>query len=206
MSVGLIVFLLVLFLFKNWIRPSLAFLGAVFCLILSGNLAIEGFLNELANKQIIIIFLLIILTSGIQRNLGKGFFFKVFKKELSAFQFRIRMMLMVSGLSSMLNNTPVVAFMIPFVKSWSESNCYSASKFLIPLSFATILGGMITVVGTSTNLVLNGLIAQEGLELLAYQDFLFLGLLVSVVGIAYLAFAADYLLPDRKGNKEEVIG
>lgn len=184
----------------------MAFLGAVFCFVFSGILTVEDFLEGLANKQIINIFLLIVLTAGIQKNLGKGFFFMLFRKGLSAFQFRTRMMLVVSGLSSMLNNTPVVAFMIPFVKSWSESNGYSASKFLIPLSFATILGGMITVVGTSTNLVLNGLIASEGLGLLEYQDFLYLGLLVSVVGIAYLSFASEHLLPNRKGNKEEVIG
>lgn len=197
---------LVLVLYKNWVRPSLAFLGAVFILILSNVIEVEDLLKGLANKQIIIIFLLIILTAGIQRNLGKEFFFKLFKKNLSPFQFRLKMMLLVSGLSSVLNNTPVVAFMIPFVKSWADSNSYPVSKFLIPLSFATILGGMITVVGTSTNLVLNGLIGQAGLELLGFEDFLYLGLLVAVLGISYLAVFSDLFLPDKKGNKQEVIG
>lgn len=70
-------------------------------------------------------------------------------------------MVFVSGLSSVLNNTPVVAFMIPFVKDWADTNGYSTSKFLKPLSFATILGGMVTMIGKSTNLVLNGLIVQS---------------------------------------------
>jgi di/tricarboxylate transporter len=184
----------------------LAFLAAVFLLITTGIIQIEDMLHGLANKQIIIIFLLIILTAGIQRNLGKGFFFKLFKKELSPFQFRLRMMVLVSGISSMLNNTPVVALMIPYVKHWADSNRYSASQFLIPLSFATILGGMITIVGTSTNLVLNGLIAQAGLPLLGFKDFLFLGLAVTVFGLIYLALFSGKLLPIRKGSKEEVIG
>jgi di/tricarboxylate transporter len=204
-STGLLIFFLILSLFKNWIRPSLAFLGAVFGFIILQIIQVEDLLQGLANKQIILIFLLIILTSGIQRNLGRGFFFKLFKKNLSPFQFRLRMMLMVSGLSSVLNNTPVVAFMIPFVKNWAEANKYAASKFLIPLSFATILGGMITLVGTSTNLVLNGLISQAGLPLLGFEDFLYLGLLVSFLGLIYLSFFSNKLLPDRQGNKEEVM-
>nr|WP_290427017.1 SLC13 family permease [Algoriphagus limi] len=184
----------------------MAFLGAVLALMILRIIQVEDLLQGLANKQIILIFLLIILTAGIQRNLGRGFFFKLFKKELKPSQFRVRMMLLVSGLSSVLNNTPVVAFMIPFVKNWADTNNYSASKFLIPLSYATILGGMITLIGTSTNLVLNGLIDQAGLTLLGFSDFLYLGLLVTVLGLAYLSIFSNRLLPDRKGSKEEVIG
>ncbi len=202
---GVVVLGLILTLFKGWLRPSLAFLGAVLILMLAQIISIEDLLSGLANKQIILIFVLIILTAGIQRNLGPNFFYKLFKKELSPFQFRLRMMLMVSGFSSVLNNTPVVAFMIPFVKGWAESNKYSASKFLIPLSFATILGGMITVVGTSTNLVLNGLLSESSLALLEYQDFLYLGLVVAVLGILYLTIFSERTLPDRLGNKDQVI-
>lgn len=201
-----VIVLLVVVLYKNWIRPSLAFLAAVFTLIIAGIIKTEHFLNGLANKQIIIIFLLIVLTSGIQNNLGKDFFYKLFSQKLSANQFRIRMMVLVSGLSSVLNNTPVVAFMIPFVKDWADSNGYATSKFLIPLSFATILGGMITVIGTSTNLVLNGLIVQSGLDGLEYQDFLFLGLIVAVVGLIYLSLFSEALLPSHEGSKEKMIG
>nr|WP_234982160.1 SLC13 family permease [Algoriphagus halophilus] len=177
----------------------------VFAFVILKVISIEDFLLGLANKQIILIFLLIILTSGIQQNLGKGFFYTLFNKMLSPFQFRLRMMLTVSGLSSMLNNTPVVAFMIPYVKNWSESNGYSASKFLIPLSFATILGGMITIVGTSTNLVLNGLIVQSGLPSLNYSDFLFLGGIVTVLGLSYLAFFSEKLLPNTTTKKESLL-
>lgn len=176
-----------------------------FLFILLQIIQIEDLLLGLANKQIILIFLLIILTSGIQQNLGKGFFFSVFQKNLSAFQFRLRMMLTVSSLSSVLNNTPVVAFMIPFVKNWAESNNYSASKFLIPLSFATILGGMITLIGTSTNLVLNGLIIQSGLPSLLFSDFLYLGLIVAFFGIIYLTIFSEALLPNHTASKAKVL-
>ena len=113
----------------------------------------------LSNQQIIIIFLLVLVTAGLRMIYGVAFFTKLFSKELSPKKFLLRMMVMVSSVSGFLNNTPIVAFMIPYVKDWADKTGNSSSKFLIPLSFATMLGGMITVIGTSTNLVLNGLIA-----------------------------------------------
>ncbi|WP_291371149.1 SLC13 family permease [Cyclobacterium sp.] len=196
---------LVFVLYKDLLRPSFAFLGAVFLMLLLQIISPEEFLMGLANKQIIVIFLLIGLTAGIQKNIGTGFFFRLFSQKLKPGIFRIRLMLLVGSLSAVLNNTPVVAFMIPYVKEWTKTNNYPASKFLIPLSFSTILGGMITVVGTSTNLVLNGLISQYGLPLLGFEDFLYLGLLVTFFGISYLSLASSHLLPAREENKSEII-
>ncbi|MFO7824312.1 MAG: SLC13 family permease [Cyclobacterium sp.] len=196
---------LVFVLYRDLLRPSFAFLGAVFLLLLLQIIRPEEFLMGLANKQIIVIFLLIGLTAGIQKNIGTGFFFRLFSQKLKPGVFRMRLMLLVGSLSAVLNNTPVVAFMIPYVKEWTKTNNYPASKFLIPLSFSTILGGMITVVGTSTNLVLNGLISQYGLPLLGFEDFLYLGLLVTFFGIIYLSLASAHLLPAREENKSEII-
>lgn len=200
-----LVALLVIVLYNDYIRTAFAFLATAFLLLIFKVINPEEFLAGLANKQIIVIFLLIGLTAGIQKNIGTGFFFKLFRKKLNPGVFRFRMMIFVSGLSAILNNTPIVAFMIPYVKEWASVNKFPASKFLIPLSYATILGGMITVVGTSTNLVLNGLISQYGLPLLGFKDFIFLGGLVSLLGVGYLAIASHYLLPEREENKSEII-
>lgn len=200
-----IVVILVFVLYRDLLRPSFAFVGAVFLLLVLQVISPEDFLRGLANKQIIVIFLLIGLTSGIQQNIGTGFFFKIFSQKLKPGTFRLRLMLLVSSLSAILNNTPVVAFMIPYVKEWTKTNNFPASKFLIPLSYSTILGGMITVVGTSTNLVLNGLISEFGYPLLGFEDFLYLGVLVASIGMVYLSIASHYLLPSREENKSEVI-
>lgn len=200
-----LVAVLVVVLYKDYIRTAFAFLATAFLLLVFRIIEPEEFLAGLANKQIIVIFLLIGLTAGIQKNIGTGFFFKLFRTTLSPGVFRFRLMVFVSGLSALLNNTPIVAFMIPYVKEWAAVNRFAASKFLIPLSYATILGGMITVVGTSTNLVLNGLISQYDLPLLGFKDFLFLGALVALLGVVYLTIAANYLLPDREENKSEII-
>ena len=200
-----IVVILVFVLYRDLLRPSFAFVGTVFLLLVLQVISPEDFLRGLANKQIIVIFLLIGLTSGIQQNIGTGFFFKIFSQKLKPGTFRLRLMLLVSSLSAILNNTPVVAFMIPYVKEWTKTNNFPASKFLIPLSYSTILGGMITVVGTSTNLVLNGLISEFGYPLLGFEDFLYLGVLVASIGMVYLSIASHYLLPSREENKSEVI-
>jgi di/tricarboxylate transporter len=87
--------------------------------------------------------------------------------------------------------------MIPYVKEWAQKTGNPASKFLIPLSFATIVGGMITVIGTSTNLVLNGLIQEYDLPLLAVTDFLYLGIIVTILAWIYLYFVGYSLLPSN---------
>jgi di/tricarboxylate transporter len=202
---GIVVLMLIFTLYRNLLRPSLAFLMAVGLLIGAGVVSVAEMISGLANKQILVIFLLMVLTAGLRNNLGNAFFFKIFRKELSPFVFRLRMMGIVATVSSVLNNTPVVAFMIPYVKTWAEEKQYPVSKFLIPLSFAAIIGGMITVVGTSTNLVLNGLIAQSGLPLLQFKDFFFLGVLVTISGIVYMAFFSEKLLPGNKSNREGVL-
>ncbi len=191
---------LVIALFRNWARPALLFLFTVLLFLLSGVLSPEEVLKGLSNKQIITIFLLIIVSSGLKKALGTDFFRKIFSLKLSPKQFLLRMMLTTSSMSAVLNNTPIVAFMIPYVKSWGQEKGYAASKLLIPLSFATILGGMITVIGTSTNMVLNGLIAEYGYELLGFDDFFYLGICVATSGIIYLYFFADQLLPERESQ------
>src|SRR5680860_215919 len=95
--------LLVITLYRDYLRPSLAFLSTAFLLILGGIINVEEFLAGLANKQIITIFLLIVLTAGIQKNIGSEFFYKLFNKKLSAQQFRLRLMLFVGGGSAILN-------------------------------------------------------------------------------------------------------
>lgn len=192
-------------LYRNISKPSVLFLITILILIISGAISSETFLSGFGNKQIIIIFLLMVLTVGIRKGLRNDIFYRIFKLSLSPFEFRLRMVGFTAIISSVLNNTPVVALMIPYVKAWADAKGIPASKFLIPLSFAAIMGGMITVVGTSTNLLLNGLIEQQELELLGFSDFFFLGSLISISGIAYLSIFGDKLLPSHIDNKKTVL-
>jgi di/tricarboxylate transporter len=198
----LVVVFLVFSLYKEIFNPSLTFFISTIALLLGRVLTPAELLKGLSNQQIIVIFLLVLVTAGIRTIYGSELFAKLFNPNLKPKAFLFRMMLTVSSISAFLNNTPIVAFMIPYVKDWADRTGHPASKFLIPLSFATILGGMITVIGTSTNLVLNGLIQQYGLPLLGFHDFLFLGLMVTVVGWIYLYFVGYKLLPNNKNEIE----
>lgn len=117
----------------------------------------------------------------------------------------------VTGASAFLNNTPIVVVMMPvFVRLGKQLNL-AASKLLIPLSYMTILGGTITLVGTSTNLVVDGVAAKQGLDHFGIFEMTPIGLIVSAVGLTYIALFAQRLLPvrdsmsallsDRKGMK-----
>ncbi|MEX1241733.1 MAG: SLC13 family permease [Cyclobacteriaceae bacterium] len=190
-----VVVFLVLALYREWFNPALTFFIAVVALLLGKVITPGEILQGLSNPQIIIIFLLMLATAGIRSIFGSEVFSRVFNPSLSPKAFLFRMMVTVSSMSSVLNNTPIVAFMIPYVKDWARKTGNPASKFLIPLSYATILGGMITVIGTSTNLVLNGLVMQYDLPLLGFRDFFYLGVIVTIAGGLYLYLVGYRLLP-----------
>jgi di/tricarboxylate transporter len=197
-----IVLFLIVSLYKEWFNPALTFFISTVGLLLGGIITPTEILKGLSNQQIVIIFLLVLVTAGIRAIYGFELLSGLFNPRLKPKAFLFRMMVTVSSISAFLNNTPIVAFMIPYVKDWSEKTGHPASKFLIPLSFATILGGMITVIGTSTNLVLAGLIAEYHLPMLQFEDFLYLGIVVSLMGWVYLYFVGYNLLPSNPNEIE----
>jgi di/tricarboxylate transporter len=199
-----VVAFLVLSLYREWFNPALTFFISAMAMLVTNVITPQDLLRGLSNQQIIIIFLLILVTAGIRVIVGNGFFNRLFSYQLPVRKFLLRMMVFSSAISAFLNNTPIVAFLIPYVKDWAEKTGHSSSKLLIPLSFATILGGMITVIGTSTNLVLNGLISEYDLPLLGFTDFVYLGLVVTLVGWIYLYFFGYRLLPSNTEKIESV--
>ncbi len=117
----------------------------------------------------------------------------------SVFQAQIRLLPMVSGLSGFLNNTPLVAMFIPIVKDLSKRTGIPASKLLLPLSYATIFGGTCTIIGTSTNLVVNGLVAASpDLTPIGFFELGWVGVPVAVLGLIYVFIFSDRLLPARE--------
>ncbi len=105
----------------------------------------------------------------------------------------------VTLLSAFLNNTAVVAMLLPIVSDWCRRHGVSPSRLLMPLSYITLLGGACTLIGTSTNLIVSGLMAQTpSLAPLGFFEPARVGLLAVVVGLAYLALVGRRLLPDRR--------
>ncbi|MEO6819292.1 MAG: SLC13 family permease [Ginsengibacter sp.] len=191
--------LLIFFLFWEKVKPSFVFFAAVFIFLITGIVDTKGFLNSLANESILSIFLLIFITAGLRNHFNIiGWLDKLFGKTSNPRSFMFRMTAGVTAMSAFLNNTPIVALLMPYVYQWAKKHKISPGKFLIPLSYAAIIGGMITVIGTSTNLVLNGLIESKNGVPLGLFDYLYPGLLVSIAGIIFLYLFGLKLLPNRK--------
>lgn len=187
--IGITLLALVVSLFRRGNRAGLSFFIAAMVLVVSGVITTDDFLRGFGNRQIAIIFVLIFISGALRDhfNLLK-LLDRPFRSVKTSQGMLLRMTGIVAFFSSLLNNTPVVALMIPYVTDWSKRKGVSPSKLLIPLSYAAILGGMITLIGTSTNLVLNGFLEQNGAPLFGFFDFVIPGLLVTVFGIGFLYF------------------
>ncbi|MCY3967916.1 MAG: SLC13 family permease [bacterium] len=109
----------------------------------------------------------------------------------------LRLLVPASAASAFLANTPIVAMLVPAVRGWAERYGKAASKFLIPLSYATILGGAITAIGTSTNLVVSGLLQSAGQDPLQMFELARYGLPLAGVGLTLIVIAAPLLMPER---------
>lgn len=109
----------------------------------------------------------------------------------------LRMCPSVTVYSAFLNNTPVVAMGIPAIRGWCQRHGVSPSKLLMPLSFAAILGGICTLIGTSTNLVAHGLLQSHGFAGLGFFELAWIGVLCAIIGLAYVIFVAPALVPER---------
>jgi len=112
----------------------------------------------------------------------------------------------VAGISAFINNTPLVQMMIPEITSWAAKRKLYPSRFLIPLSYAAILGGTITVIGTSTNLVVSGLLVQSGEPPFGLFEITMIGGGSALVGLITMILVAPRALPDRRGAEESLMG
>ncbi len=180
--------------------PDFIFLGALGALLVSGVLDAGQTLHGFSSSGMVTVGVLYIVVAGLKETgglnwIGSG----LLGRPKNAARGLLRMMLPVTGLSAFLNNTPVVAMFIPVVGSWCRKMKFSPSHFLIPLSFASIFGGLCTLIGTSTNLVLNGLYQERFQnEGLAFFEVTKIGIPCAVVGFLFVFLFARKLLPERK--------
>ena len=178
---AIIIFLLTA-LYLEWFRSTVTFFIAILALVIVGSLtpkeAIEGF----ANEQLAVIILLLILSDIFRKSSVIYIIFnRLFGHQEKLSSFKLAMMAVVALFSAFFNNTPLVAMMMPYVNKWSKKRNISPAKLLIPLSYAAILGGCVTLIGTSTNLIVDGLAVNAGFEPLGIFDFTAVGLPMLII-------------------------
>lgn len=203
----ILVFSVILFilisLYWELLGATFTFVIGIIVLGIFGVLTPKEILNGFANEQIAVIMLLLLLGDIIrQAGVVEVLFDKLFIYARSYKGFLSRMMLIIAGFSAFLNNTPLVAVMMPYVNNWCKKNNFSPSKFLIPLSYAAILGGCATLIGTSTNLIVNGMVTDQhiipGLESMNIFDFAYVGVPMILIGFLYILFFGEKILPAKK--------
>ncbi|MDZ4863992.1 MAG: SLC13 family permease [Gemmatimonadota bacterium] len=190
---------------KDLLAPANTMLGAAILLLLAGVITPGETFAGFGNPAPMTVAALYILARGaektgllqpvLERLLGKG---------TGGRWALARLLVPSAAASAFLNNTPIVAMMIPQVLRWSDRVRVSASRYLMPLSFAVVLGGVITTIGTSTNLVVSGMLQQTGAAPLGMFEITRVGLPVAIIGLITLIVTVPWLQPDRRPARQQL--
>ncbi len=182
------------------LAADVVFLGGMAVLFVSGILTEKDALAGFSNPGVITVAVLYVVVTGLSQTGGLNWISqRVLGLPKGHNAALLRLMAPVMGMSAFLNNTPVVAMFIPVVSDWSRKLRISPSKLMIPLSYAAIFGGTCTLIGTSTNLVVNGLlVSSTDLPGLKLFDLAVVGLPCAIAGMIYLFTTHRWLLPSRK--------
>jgi di/tricarboxylate transporter len=185
---------------SNRVPADAVMVGAVTVLLTTGVVSTRDALAGMANEGMITVAVLFVVAEGVRQTGALNIAFeRLLGRPRSVPVAQARMMLPVCVVSAFLNNTPIVAMMMPLVADWAKRVQISVSKLLIPLSYATILGGTCTLIGTSTNLVLFGLVRDRLPDFrMGLFDLAWVGVPCAIVGLAWILAASPLLLPERR--------
>ena len=186
--------------------PDLILMGGLAALLLFGVLSPSDALAGFSNEGILTIGVLFIVAAGLRETGALDLVVRhLFRRPRNVFDAQLRLMIPVSFASAFINNTPLVASMLPAVDDWARKIRISPSKLLIPLSYAAILGGTCTLVGTSTNLVVQGLLLERAdTRVLGLFELAWVGVPCAIVGIIYVLAFSRWLLPARQPVVEQL--
>ncbi len=174
-------------------------------LMITGLVTPEEGVSGFANSATITVLCMFILSKGIENtgiiHKAGNVIFRLTGK--SPILQMIAIAILVAPVSGFINNTAAVAVFLPMILSMARRTKVSATRLLIPLSFFSMMGGTLTLIGTSTNILANSVLEQEGLPTFSMFTFSHIGAIVLIVGIIYLLSFGRFLLPDRKNTEEE---
>lgn len=196
---SLVLILMTVVLVFELLEVDIAIFSSLLLLIIGGVVSPKEAFSGFSNHGMLSIGFLFIVAGALQKTaaldylghvvLGEG---KNIEKTL------LRFLPGVASISAFFNNTPIVSVLIPTIVNWAKKKNISPSKLLIPLSYAAMLGGLCTLIGTSTNLVVHGLMLEYGMDGFTFFEISKVGIPMAVVGVLLLSFFGHRILPDRK--------
>lgn len=198
-TIGVITICFLTLVLTRW-AADVVLMGGVTLLLVFGILSPEAALSGLANEGMVTVGVLFVVSAGLRETGAINWITDfLLGRPTSVASAQMRVMTPVAVMSAFLNNTPVVAMLIPAVSDWARKYQLSISKLLMPLSYAAIVGGTCTLIGTSTNLIINGLLIKEsGTEGLTMFELAWIGVPCTVLAFIYVLTASKWLLPERK--------
>jgi di/tricarboxylate transporter len=186
--------------------PDIACLGGLALLLVTGVVDVSGGLAGFSNEGVLTVAALFVVASGLYQSGGLRLLTnRLFSSVRGLRRAMARLTIPAAFASGFLNNTPIVALLIPGTTRWSRDNDIDPARLLIPLSYAAILGGTCTLIGTSTNLVVDGLLRESGHEGFSFFAITAVGLPVAIVGLLFLFLVGPHLLP-RDARNPEIFG
>ncbi len=184
---------------------DLLFLGGLVLVTLLGVIEPAQALLGFANPAVITIGALFVVASGLRNTGGLDLLgHRVLGQARDEHQALRRLALPVVGLSAVMNNTPIVAMLVPIAVDWCRKRGVSPSRMLIPISYLAILGGTCTLIGTSTNLLINGMLITANEAPLHFFEIGYVGIPCALLGSAYLLLFARKVLPNRTDLIEQL--
>ncbi|MCL4560731.1 MAG: SLC13 family permease [Chloroflexi bacterium] len=189
---------LVLFSFE-WISPDVTALGVLLALVLLGLIPIDKAFAGFGSDTVMLLLGLLIMTAALMRTGVVGIVSQYLLQYTRDRPQRLLLMTMlaVGLLSAIINNTAAAAFFLPVILGLSQRAKFSASRLLMPMAFAAVLASSVTLISTSTNVVVSGLIVQAGLPPIGMFELTPVGLPVLVAGLVYMLVIGQRLIPER---------
>ncbi|KAL7518562.1 hypothetical protein ACHAWX_003377 [Stephanocyclus meneghinianus] len=207
---GCVLLLMFAALLSDRIGADMVMLAALTMCMAANIITVSEGVSGFSNEGVLTVLVLFVVAAGIQVTGGLDWYMgKLLGRPNSISSAQARLMLPIMFVSAFLNNTPVVVVMIPIVQKWGKNVGISPAQLLIPLSFASILGGTCTLIGTSTNLVVQGLLLERypndpsmSIGLFDLGEF---GVPVALIGMTYVLIASPYLLPGSGRRKDSAL-
>lgn len=197
--VAAVIIVTVVVLIRDLFPPSVAMTGAMVAALTAGIISPAEALAGFSNPAPVTIAALYVLAKAADKTGAlTPLVGSILGNDYSQRMTTARLIIPTAFASAILNNTPIVAMLIPQVESWAEDRERSPSHYLLPLSYAAILGGVVTLMGTATNIVVSGLLEAEGFDPLGFFEITKIGLPVAVVGIGLIVALAPRLMPARR--------